>query len=77
MRRELTRRRILPVISRRGEPDICDLGTLRYVVEQAFALLHPLKRLATRWERRLDLHDSLVSLASALICWRKLNKPTQ
>jgi len=60
----------MPVISRRGEPDIGGLGKLRYVVEQTFALLHQFKRLAVRWERRLDLHDSLVSLACALICWK-------
>lgn len=76
VRRELTCRRILPVISRRGEPDIRGLGRLRYVVEQTFALLHQFKRLATRWERRLDLHDSLISLACTLICWRRLNKQT-
>ncbi|GAA3035818.1 hypothetical protein GCM10020229_71140 [Kitasatospora albolonga] len=38
---ELTRRRILPAISRRGEPDIRGLGKLRYVTEQTSPLLHP------------------------------------
>ncbi len=76
VRRELIRRRILPVISRRGEPDIRGLGKLRYVVEQTFALLHQFKRLAVRWERRLELHDPLIPLTCALICWRRLNKPT-
>ncbi|MFC8453568.1 transposase [Kitasatospora sp. NPDC057223] len=73
-RRELRRRGILPVISQRGTPDIHGLGKLRYVVEQTFALLHQFKRLATRWERRLDLHDGLVSLACSLICWRRLKR---
>ncbi|GHH80356.1 hypothetical protein GCM10018781_60400 [Kitasatospora indigofera] len=76
VRRELIRRRILPVISRRGEPHIRGLGKLRYVVEQTFALLHQFKRLAVRWERRLDVHNSFISLACALICWRRLNKAT-
>ena len=71
-RRELRKRRILPVICRKGSPNIEGLGKLRYVVEQTFALLHQFKRLATRWERRLDLHDALVSLARGLICWRRL-----
>ncbi len=48
------------------------LGKLRYVVEQAFALRHEFRRLAVRRERRLDIHDGLVSLACALICWRRL-----
>ena len=73
-RRELRRRRILPVISRKGAPNIKDLGKLRYVVEQTFSLLHHFKRLAVRWERRLDLHDAFVSLACSLICWRRLKK---
>lgn len=37
------------------------LGKLRYVVEQTFALLHQFRRLAVRWERRLDIHDGFVS----------------
>ncbi|MFD9595933.1 transposase [Kitasatospora sp. NPDC059973] len=74
--RELTRRLVLPVISRRGEPDIRGLGKVRYMVEQAFAPLHRFKRLATRRERRLDLHEPPVSLVCALICWRRLNRPT-
>ncbi|MYW44968.1 transposase [Streptomyces sp. SID161] len=73
-RRELRRRRILPVISRKRAPHIKGLGKLRYVVEQTFSLLHHFKRLAVRWERCLDLHDALVSLACGLICWRRLNK---
>ncbi|WP_327435369.1 transposase [Streptomyces sp. NBC_01236] len=74
VRRELRRRRILPVISRRGAPNIKGLGKLRYVVEQTFALLHQFKRLAVRWERRLDLHTAFVSLSCGLICWRRLKK---
>ena len=73
-RQELRKRRILPIISRKGSPNIQDLGKLRYVVEQTFALLHQFKRLATRWERRLDLHDAFVSLACGLICWRRLHR---
>ncbi|MGW3412074.1 IS5 family transposase [Streptomyces sp. NPDC000888] len=74
VRRELRTRRIMPVISRKGAPNIKGLGKLRYVVEQAFALLHPFKRLAIRWERRLELHEAFVSLACSLICRRRLKK---
>ncbi|GAA3014722.1 hypothetical protein JCM13580A_56930 [Streptomyces drozdowiczii] len=73
-RDELRHRRILPVISRKGSPNIKGLGKLRYVVEQTFALLHHFKRLAVRWERRTELHDAFVSLACGLICWRRLKK---
>ncbi|MFK0136745.1 MULTISPECIES: transposase [Streptomyces] len=57
------------MIFRRRERDVIGLGKLRYVVEQAFAQLHQFKRLAVRWERRLDLHNTFVSLACALIYW--------
>ncbi|MGW2087785.1 transposase [Streptomyces sp. NPDC001880] len=73
-RDELRKRRILPVISRKGAPNIRGLGKLRYVVEQTFALLHHFKRLAIRWERRTEFHDAFVSLACSLICWRRLKK---
>jgi hypothetical protein len=64
----------MPVISRKGAPNIKGLGKLRYVVEQTFALLHQFKRPAIRWERRLELHDAFVSLACSLISWRRLKK---
>ncbi|MEV5162833.1 hypothetical protein [Streptomyces sp. NPDC053728] len=73
-RDELRHRRILPVISRKGSPNLKGIGKLRYVVEQAFALLHLFKRLAVRWERRTELHDAFVSLACSLICFRHLKK---
>jgi transposase len=74
VRCELTRRRIVPVISSRGTKGIQGLGKLRYVVEQTLALLHQFKRLAVRFERHLDLHDALVSLACALLCRRRLKR---
>ncbi|MGX7829096.1 IS5/IS1182 family transposase, partial [Actinokineospora sp. 24-640] len=30
------------------------------------------KRLRTRWERRADLHQGLLSLGCAMICYRRL-----
>ena len=74
VRRELRCRRILPVISRKGAPNIKGLGILRYVVEQTFALLHQFKRLAMRWERRLEIRNAFSSLACGLIYWRRLKK---
>lgn len=73
VRHQLRRRRIVPIISREGAPNIRGLGKLPYV-EQTFALLHQLIRLAVRWERRIDLHHAFVSLACSLICWRRLKR---
>ncbi|WP_158624215.1 transposase [Micromonospora sp. HM5-17] len=69
-------RRTGPIIPRRGRKHIKGLGRLRYVVEQSIALPHQFRRLAVRWERHLDLHEALVSLDCALICWRRLTKRT-
>jgi transposase len=63
-----------PIIPKPKTPGIKGLGKLRYVVEQTFALLHQFRRLAVRWERRLDIHDGFVSLACAMICWHRLIK---
>ncbi|MFF7876050.1 transposase [Streptomyces californicus] len=73
-RDELRRRRILPVISRKGSPNIKGIGKLRYVVEQTFALLHHFKRLTVRWKHRTELHDAFTSLACSLNCYRRLKK---
>jgi hypothetical protein len=51
------------------------LGKLCYVVKQTFSLVHHFKRLAVRRERRLDLHDALVSLASGLSVGDASRKP--
>ncbi|GAB3660093.1 IS5 family transposase [Glycomyces tarimensis] len=72
----LRSKRIEPTIPQRGRKKIIGLGTIRWVVEQAIAHLHQFKRLAVRWERRLDLHHGFTKLAAALICWRRLNQTT-
>jgi hypothetical protein len=47
------------------------LGKLRYGAEN-LRLLHQFRRLAMRRQRRISIHDRLVSLACVLICWRRL-----
>ncbi len=44
---------------------------MRWIVEQTFALLHWFRRLRIRWEIRDDIHESLLKLGCALICWRR------
>ncbi|MFE3165311.1 hypothetical protein [Streptomyces sp. NPDC059224] len=48
--KELCDGRFLPVISRRGAPNIKGLGRLRYVAEHVFAPLGQFIHLAVRWE---------------------------
>ena len=65
-------RRIEPVIARRGTGHGSGRGRYRWVVEQAIALLHWFRRLRIRWEIRDDIHQAFLSLACAIICWRRL-----
>ena len=63
---------LLPVIARCGTGHSSGLGVHRWVVEQAVALLHWFRRLRIRWEIRDDIHEAFLSLACAIICWRRL-----
>ncbi|MFF4879625.1 IS5 family transposase [Micromonospora sp. NPDC000668] len=71
-RRALRTRGITPVIARRGVDHGLGLGTRRWVVEQTIALLHWFRRLRVRWEIRDDIHEAFLTLACAIICWRRL-----
>jgi hypothetical protein len=42
------------------------------VVERTIAWLHQMRRLRTRFERRVDIHQAFVTLGCALICWNHL-----
>ena len=69
-RRALTRRHIQPHIARRGVESSARLGRHRWVVERTLAWFSQFRRLATRYERRADIHLAFTTLASALITWR-------
>ncbi len=66
----LRQRGITPVLARRRTPHGSGLGVYRWVVERTLAWLHQFRRLRIRWERRPEMHEALMSLACALICWR-------
>jgi len=71
-RHELEARGIEPVLAPRAAAHGSGLGTKRWVVERTFAWLHRFRRLRVRYERRADLHEGLLHLGCALICWRML-----
>ena len=60
------------MIARRGTEHGSGLDVHRWVVEQSIALLHWFRRLRIRWEIRDDIHEAFLSLACAIICWRRL-----
>jgi hypothetical protein len=37
------------------------------------AWLHQFRRLRTRYDRRVDIHEAFMSLGCAMICWNYLN----
>ena len=69
-RRALKARRIAPLIARRGSDHGSGLGRFRWVVERTLSWLTQFRRLRVRYDRRADTHESLLSLATSLICWR-------
>jgi len=64
----LRRRGIKSRIARRGKDTSERLGRHRWVVERTLAWLARYRRLLVRYERRADIHESLLHLACALIC---------
>ena len=71
-RKQVRTKGITQVIARRGTGHGSGLDVHRWVVEQSIALLHWFRRLRIRWEIRDDIHEAFLSLACAIICWRRL-----
>ena len=73
-RRQLRARGVRPRIARRGEPHGTGLGAIRWVIERTIAWLHGFRRLRIRWERRDDIHESWLGLATCLITLRHVER---
>ena len=73
----LRRRGIACRIARKGVEDKARLGRHRWVVERTMAWLNHFRRLAIRYERREDIHQALLDLGCALICFRRLEEAVQ
>lgn len=69
-REELLRRGIQPILAERNTEHGSGLGKSRWVVERCLSWLHQFRRLRTRYDRRLDIHQAFLTLACGLICWR-------
>ena len=73
LRQGLRRRGITPRIARRGVESSMRLGRHRWVVERTISWQQGFRRLRVRDEKRDDIHEALVHLANAMICWGRLN----
>jgi hypothetical protein len=71
-RQKLRDKAIKPLIAKRNTGHGSGLGVVRYVVEQSVALLHQLRRLKMRFDKRDDIHEAFVTLGEIIICWRRL-----
>ena len=71
-RQWLRERGIEPVLAKRGTGHGSGLGIYRWVVERLLAWFHQKRRLRVRDERRADIHEAFLTLASAMICWTAL-----
>lgn len=70
-RRLLWQRGIRPVIAERGRQQHgTGSGTFRWVAERTISWLHGFRRLRIRWERRDDIHEAFLGLATCLITHR-------
>ncbi|WP_457659182.1 IS5 family transposase [Streptomyces microflavus] len=65
---------IKPVIARRGVAHGSGLGSHRWVVERTIAWFHGFRRLRVRWERRDDIHEAFLGLATCLITHRHVQR---
>ncbi len=74
-RRFLHRRRIKVRIARKGIESSQHLGRHRWVVERTLAWLARYRRLAIRYERRVEIHQAFLTLGCALICFNHLPPP--
>lgn len=72
-RRALRARGIIARVARRGIESSERLGRHRWVVERTLSWFNRFRRLRIRYERRDDIHLSLLRIGAALICCNYLN----
>ena len=63
---------MIPRIARRNTEHGSGLGVFRWVVERTISWLHQFRRLRIRYERCLDIHQALLTIACRVICHRYL-----
>ena len=66
--RVLRKRGIKRRIARKGVQSSEKLGRHRWIVERTLAWIAKYRRLATRYERRDDIHEAFLSRGCSLIC---------
>lgn len=67
-REKMRQRGIDPKFAERNTEHASGLGKYRWVSERTLSWLHQFRKLRIRTEKRADIHNALVTFASALIC---------
>jgi transposase len=75
-RMTLSGRAIATEIARRNTPHGSGFGVFRWFVEQTLALMHQFKRLRVRDDRDDHVHEAFMTIACAVMCWRRLHSLT-
>ena len=75
-RAELRHRRIASRLARKGIESSTRLGRHRWVIERSQSWLMRYRRLVRRYDRIAEHFQAFVTIACALICYRRLTKPT-
>lgn len=73
-RREIRRRGGKPLLARRNAAHGSGLGKSRWPVERTLGWMHQPRRLRVRYEKRGDMHEALMIIREALICWQALHR---
>ncbi len=76
LRRWLRSCNITPRIARKGIESSQRLGRHRWTVERTVAWLAGCRRLHRRYERKAEHFLAFAGIAAALICFRRLDRPT-
>jgi transposase len=74
LRAQLRRRGIIARIARRAVESSQRLGRHRWRIERSFSWLMRYRRLVRRYERLAEHFHAFVTIACALVCYRRLTK---
>jgi transposase len=77
IRADLRSRRIVARLARKGIESSTRLGRHRWVIERTMSWLMRYRRLVRRYDRLADHFQGFVTIACALICYRRLVKVTK
>ena len=77
IRADLRERRITARLARPGIDSSTRLGRHRWVIERSLSWLMRYRRLVRRYDRLADHFQAFITIACALICYRRLTKLTK